>query len=443
MKKSLLLLGSVSTVCMLIVGLSSCKDDEPFVKPNLSVASATLSVAENAGTLQVGVTLDKGAPEDITIEYDLGGTAASPADYSVTGKEGEIQIAKGETSGTATIQIVSDAVYEGNETIELSLDDVSSEDVLITNNDEVIITITDDDPQMKVSFPVTTLTVVESDNEELLEIDVALDNPAPQNVTVEYTIAHVQGQGHAIDDLYAEAEEIPSQYVDYIVEGGAQSVVIAQGSTTAKIQLQLLSDFIFEDDETIELTISTVSGGIQIGTNNKMTITLQQENGKIVALVWQEDYTDVDMDLFLWLGDDASTLEIVAASTNPEPDPKLELLFIPAVIQNAAGALSYTYYAGTEDPMNFEAQIIDFVDGAVEAQANYDIYPGTYTLANLNKWNETEIDPIKAQTFTLVAGAITGITDPIVTPAANSRIPTKTLSKGIKKMKSGTNRVTF
>ena len=134
MKKSLLLLGSVGTVCMLIIGLSSCKDDEPFVKPNLSVASATLSVNENAGSVQVGVTLDKGAPEDITIEYDLGGTATSPADYSVTGKEGEITIAKGETTGTATIQIVSDALYEGNETIELSLDDVSSEDVLITRN---------------------------------------------------------------------------------------------------------------------------------------------------------------------------------------------------------------------------------------------------------------------------------------------------------------------
>jgi hypothetical protein len=306
-----------------------------------------------------------------------------------------------------------------------------------------VITITDDDPQLKVSFPVTTLTVVESDNQELLEIDVALDNPAPQNVTVEYTIAHVQGQGHAIDDLYAEAEEIPSQYVDYIIEGGVQSVVIAQGSTTAKIQLQLLSDFVFENEETIELTISTVSNGVQIGTNNKMTIKLQQEDGRIVALVWQDDYTDVDMDLFLWLGDDIPGLEIVAASANPGFDPQLELLFIPAVIQDAAVGLSYTYYAGTEDPMNFEAQIIDFADGAAEAQANYDVYPGTYTLANINAWDETDIEPVKAQTFTLVAGAITGITDPIVAPAANSRIPTKALPKGIIKMKSGTNKVKF
>lgn len=437
MQKIILLLSSFSTIIVLTIGLSSCKDDEPFVKPNLSVASATLTVGEAAGTLQVEVILDKGAPQDITIEYGLGGSALSPADYTVVGNEGEVDIAKGATSGIIQLQIVSDAIYEGDETIEISLQDVNSDDVVITNNDEVDVTITDDDPQLNVSFPTATLTVSESDNTALLEIEVVLSGAAPQAVTVGYTLAH--GAGKAIDDVYAKAQTpqaIPSQYYDFLIQGGQLQVVIAQGATTGKIQFQLLSDFHFEDDETIEITLASASNGVQISANNKKTITLEQENGKIVALVWDDTYTDVDMDLFLWIGDVVTDLGFAASSTNPDVDPQVELLFIPDVVDAAYG-VSYTYYGGTASPMNFEAQFIDFTDGTVEAQADYDIYPGTYTLVNINKWDtDAGIDPVIAQTFVADNGQITGITDPIVAPAAGSRMVTVALPNGVRKMKT-------
>ena len=32
----------------------------------------------------------------------------------------------------------------------------------------------------------------------------------------------------------------------------------------------------------------------------RLTITLKQQNGKVIALVWDDTYTDVDMDMFLW-----------------------------------------------------------------------------------------------------------------------------------------------
>ena len=163
MQKYTLLICSLCALVVLGIGLNSCKDEEPFVKPNLKVSDESLTVAEGAGTVQVEFTLDRGAPGDITIEYSLSGTAISPADYTIVGTEGEVEIANGATSGTVEIQIVSDAIYEGNETIEISIEDVSSDDVVITNDDETEVTITDDDTQIKVSFSSSTLSVNEAD----------------------------------------------------------------------------------------------------------------------------------------------------------------------------------------------------------------------------------------------------------------------------------------
>ena len=147
MQKFTLLIGSLCALAVLGIGLSSCKDDEPFVKPNLSVSSESITVAEGVGTIQVEFVLDRGAPGDITVEYSLGGTAVSPADYTIVGDEGEVQIANGATSGVVQIQIVSDAIYEGDETIEISIEDVSSTDVVVTNDDET---------EVKISLSLTS-----------------------------------------------------------------------------------------------------------------------------------------------------------------------------------------------------------------------------------------------------------------------------------------------
>ncbi len=418
---------------ILVMGLSSCKDDDdPFVPANLSVNTETVTISEAGGTVEIEIVLDKAAPTDITVEYDLGGTAVSPADYSVVGTEGELDIPQGQTSGIIEIDIVNDAIYEGNETIEISLQDVNSTDVLITNDDEAVVTITDDDPQTVVSFATTTLEIKESDNDELLEIQVNLSGPAPQAVTVQYQLTH--GQGFAIDDIYGEAEEIPAQFFDFSIEGGQQQVTIPQGGTSGVIQFQIFSDFLLEDPEEIEITL-LASTGVTLGTNTVMTITLNQEDGKAIALVWDDAYTDVDMDLFLWIGDNINELDFVASSTNPDVDPKLEIVFIPAIIQDAAFGASYTYYSGTADPMNFEAHFVDFING--EFADDFDVYPGTYTIANINAWDQTGApEPAVVQTFRKEAGAFVDITD-ITEPATGSRKPTVALPQEIKKNRSG------
>ncbi len=438
MKKFVLLLCSASSILALGIGLSSCKDDEPFVKPNLSVGSETVSFAEGAGTIEVEVVLDRGAPADITIEYDLGGTALSPADYTIVGREGEVEIAKGATSGIISIQIVSDATYEGNETIEISLEDVDSDDVVITNDDETVVTITDDDTQIIASFAVTTLSVNEEDGlDGLLEIEVKLDKQATSDVTVQYEI-----DGSALDSLYAfnQDPKIPSEYYDYYIHGVSGKVVIETGETSGKIEVQLYTDFLYEPtDENIIFTLKEANGGVQIGDADEITISLKQQSGKVIALLWDPRYRDVDMDMFLWVGENVTSLDgVLTIAALPDTTQKQEIIFLPSsVFPNAAYGLSYIYYSGTSNPMNFEVQFADFINGALEPIADRDIFTASYTLANINPWDQASgTDPVIAQTFKKTNGVVMDISGPIVPPASGSRMKTYSIPKGLKRIKS-------
>ena len=439
MQKYTLLSCSLCALVVLGIGLSSCKDDEPFVKPNLSVSTETLTVPEAGGTVQVEFVLDRGAPGDITIEYQLGGTAISPADYTIVGTEGEVEIANGATSGTVEIQIVSDAIYEGNETIEISIEDVSSTDVLITNDDESVVTITDDDPQITASFATATQTVTEADG--ILQLSVTLSQAAPSNVTLDYTLA-----GTARDSVTARAAD-PDLPADYAIRGGNPGKVqIAAGQTTGVIRLGLYSDFVIEDGvpetepwdpETIIITLTQASSGVVVSTtNNAMEIKVNQQDGKAIALFWDVDNasTTVDMDLFLWIGDlgaavaDLELISLSAADGTEAP----EVVFIPATIKEVKYGLSYTYYAGTVTPMAFESHFINFASGALGTR---EIYEGTYTLANINAWDALADIVHIEQTFEVdAAGAYVNVST-ISTPASGSRVAGYQLPKGTTKTK--------
>ena len=135
-----------------------------------------------------------------------------------------------------------------------------------------------------------------------------------------------------------------------------------------------------------------------------LTITLAQEDGKAIGLYWDETYTTVDMDMFLWVGEvgaPIAELEPLAISAAPSFDSP-EIIFIPAVIPDAAFGMSYNYYEGDEDPMEFEVFFVDFVNGVSEPLATRDIYTASYTLANINPWFTSGIDPIVVQTFEVV-----------------------------------------
>lgn len=430
---------SITMVISLGFGFSSCKEDEPPAKPKLSFADTEITVDEDDGVLEVELVLDKAHSKDLRIEYELGGTASDQdvvgtanADYEVEGTHGVVEIEAGQTSGWIVLNIYADAAFEDDETIEIAILDTNTDQIELTAEDEVVITVTNDDEQLTANFTATTATVNEVDGiEGLFEVAVQLDKTATSNVTIEYTLA-----GTALDSTFAFAEGIPASYYDYYINGVTGQVVVPAGQSTANIEIQLYSDFRYENDETIEITL-TGSTAAQIGTSNKMTITVKQQDGKVIALVWDEAHTNVDMDMFLWIGEDLTTLDgVIATAIVPSTTVRQEIIFIPKAftdgITEAAFGLSYVYYSGTANPMNFEAHFVDFAAGALEAEATRDIYAASYTLDNINAWDETEINPAIVQTFRVVNGEYVDITD-ITVPASGSRVKTHKLPQGLER----------
>lgn len=424
MKNIAAFLLAVTLVVAVGFGLSSCKDDEPPAKPKLSFAETSMTVNEDDGLIEVELVLDKAHSKDLRIEYELGGTASdqdvvgtATADYKIDGDHGLVEIESGETTGVIRLQLFPDAGFESDETIEIAIIDINTDEVVLTADDETVVTVVNDDEQLTASFPSATMTVNESDGTDgLIQVAVQLDKPATQNVTIKYTLA-----GTAVDSLKAFEDETVS---DYYIHGVKGDLVIASGQTTGNIEIQLYTDFEFEEDETIEITLNP-SNDVQVSANNKKTITLEQQNGKVIALIWDDAaYTDVDMDLFLWAGEDIEHLTgLVSLSANDGTTPKLELVFIPTEVTSGAFGLSHNYYKGSANSLTFEVHFADFVDGVVEAEATRDIFTATYSAANKNPWYESKVTPPVVQTFKIVDGAYVDITA-ITVPTTGSRIRT-------------------
>jgi hypothetical protein len=307
--------------------------------------------------------------------------------------------------------------------------------VLALGSFVVVLSSCDDDepaPPPQLSFAVTELTAKESDAN--LQIQVVLDKPASEDINIEYSIA-----GTAKDDVSA-GTTVPADYevvTDYL------ELEIPEGETTGIIELDLYSDSDYEDDETIELSIEEVdSDAIEITRDDEIVITVQQEDGMIVGLEWGvgdgENYTDVDMDLFLW-GENASSTLVrsnyvgLAGSNYTSLRGSFlspEFFFLPyAGVDDGMFGISATYYEGTVEPMNFNVVFIEYVNGV---ESDPITKPGTYTLANINKWDEDDaIDPILIMKFKKTGNDYLDFED-IVVPTAGSRFgssPEFTLKK--------------
>jgi hypothetical protein len=201
-------------------------------------------------------------------------------------------------------------------------------------------------------------------------------------------------------------------------------IIIPAGQTTVNIRIKAYSDFFFEDDETIVITLQGAGTQVDIGTVGSITITLDQEDGKAVVLFWEETYTTVDMDMFLWIGElgtPIGELDFIALSAFADFEGP-ELIFIPGIFDDASFGTSYIYYEGNEDPMDFEVQFVDFAAGVPEVLANRDVYNATYTLVNINKWDEDGAPtPAIVQTFDIDGGVYT-TPSAISIPSSGSRI---------------------
>jgi len=282
----------------------------------------------------------------------------------------------------------------------------------------------DDAPvKPKASLTDKSLTFKESDGE--IDITVVLDKPAAADVEIAYTLT-----GTAIEQTTSGPNALP----DYQINTDHLIVKIPKGGITGIIKLELYSDSEQEQDETIILQLeAATTTGIDISGESNLTITLKQEDGLMVVLAWGvgpgENYTDVDMDLFLWAeGISNATLGLTNFGSLKASVTSPESFFLPSMLlKDGSYGLSCNYYSGSADPMNFKVSYTSVVDGAGGLPT---VIPGTYTLTNLNEWDKSGINPILIMTFKKTGTSYSTFSN-ITVPSNGSRVVSVAIPPGL------------
>ncbi|MEZ5300267.1 MAG: Calx-beta domain-containing protein [Verrucomicrobiales bacterium] len=200
-------------------------DDDP---PSISVAD--VSASEEDGTVIFAVSLS--APSGRAVSFDFAtadGTASAGADYVLAG--GSRVIPAGETAAEIVVALLGDALDEDAESFTLGLSNLAN---AAGGDVEATAMLTDDDAP-----PVLSLAGGQApESAGPIRFVATLDAPSGKTVTANFASA----------DGTAEAG------IDYA--GASGSIQILPGETEAFIDVALLDDALFEDNETFTVTLS-------------------------------------------------------------------------------------------------------------------------------------------------------------------------------------------
>ena len=206
------------------------------VHPIVSVNDASVTEG-NSGTKPLSFTVSLSAPsnQQITVPYStVNNTATAGSDY--TAASGTLTIAPGATTGTVNVTVISDTVFEGDESFWLNL----GTPVNATLGDgQGIGTILNDDTAGSVSLSINDVAVTEGNTGTTnATFAVTLSASSSQTVTVTYTTANGTATAGS----------------DYAAKSG--TLTFAPGVTTQPIAVLVMGDATVEPNETFVVNLS-------------------------------------------------------------------------------------------------------------------------------------------------------------------------------------------
>ena len=235
--------------------------------PTASFASASQRAGEGSGTRNVGVSLiwpriPRWRPHsDITLEYTVAGTATAGSDYMAL--SGTLTVPAGRTTATIPVPLIDDSVQEGSETVVLTL--TAGEGYAVGGSGTHRLTIAANDGPT-ASFVSASQSAGEGSGTHAVAVRL---HPAPtSDMTLSYTVG---GTATAGSDFT-------------IVSSGA--VTVLAGATTATIPVTVIDDSVYENSETVVLTLV---GSTEYQAGSPTTLTILDDDGPAVSF-WQ--YTD-------------------------------------------------------------------------------------------------------------------------------------------------------
>jgi uncharacterized delta-60 repeat protein len=243
------ILGDQPTAVLIIVSDDSVVR---FATPSFSVTENTVS-----GNSIISVTRTGAVSGTVSVNYSTAaGTATPGLDYNNV--SGTLVFAPGESVKTFVVPILDDTLVEPNETVTLRLSNVTGPAILGTPSTAVLTINENDFSPGVVNFSVPAVSVAES------------------NTSVALTVTRTNGSSGTISVRYSTANGTATAATDYGLVNA--TLVFGDGQTERTISIPLFPDFVVEGNETFEVVLSDPTGGATIGGQNRVTVTIQDDD---------------------------------------------------------------------------------------------------------------------------------------------------------------------
>jgi hypothetical protein len=220
-------------------------DDDVAAAPGrFEFSSATYSIAENGGTLNVTVNRVGGSSGKVTVQYrtidGATGVAADQKAYAgsdYSSKSGTLTFAAGETSKVISIPIINDTRVEKDEFFTVELRNPAGGATLGTIT-KAVVTIIEDDSAIEFG----TSNYVVNEDAGYVTITLVRKGSTAGTATVDLNIS--SGSAEAGKDFIKPANPM---------------LTFAAGESIKTIQIQIIDDVFKEADETFYLSLSNAT----------------------------------------------------------------------------------------------------------------------------------------------------------------------------------------
>jgi len=224
---------------------------------SVAFSSPVFTVNENGTPVSsVAVTRTNGTASGVTVIVTLSnGTATAPNDFSNSNIK--LSFGSGETIKTFNIPIVDDNLYEGNETINLTLFNPTGGGILGSQRTAVV-TIQDNDTLISsgsLAFSESTYKVNE--------------NGAPVKAI---TITRTGGSNGAVTVLVTPSNNTAIAPNDF--SNSKITLSFASGETSKTLNIPIVDDNLYEGEETLNLTLSNPTAGSILGSQKTALLTI-------------------------------------------------------------------------------------------------------------------------------------------------------------------------
>ena len=223
---------------------------QPFAQFSAPAYTAAENVA--GGAVPITVTLSWGYPLVVSVSYTASnGTALSPADYAPL--KGTLVFSPYVTQRVIMVNVVNDTLFEGNETVRLTLGGPLTKTV-VTGTNPVVLTIVNDDPAPIIRFSRPTYSIAE--NAGMAIIQATLSGASGLTATARYTTSN----GAAVAGI------------DYTAVNG--SLTFAPGVTQTTFSVPLIDNVTYNGNRTVNLRIGPPVGNATLGVTQTAILTI-------------------------------------------------------------------------------------------------------------------------------------------------------------------------